>query len=168
MMNKLSILFGACFLGACSSPRPNEVGVDEEAIAIDLQACIAAGNDCMKGGAFPIESFLPGARSISLPANASFDAPLIKPPNAKKLVYLVVAVSNDTPDLATPHHLEIDVDGMKRSLSPLPGFTRTEIEMQKITDGPLSYDASNPPKVHVQTTDGAGFQVIWVVGRWQD
>jgi hypothetical protein len=156
------MFFCACFLGACSSPRPNEVGVTEEMPAIDVEACLASSS-CTKGGASAIGIFLPGDHAIHIPKGVSITAPLLRPASTTaKLRYLVVGGAAEG-DYYGTHRLKVSVTGLPDAeISPIGGFTRTELDERGQT--PAATNAT----VTLSTTEGDAFDVLWVEGRWDD
>ena len=160
-MNKMVILFCAGFLGACSSPKPNEVGVTDEMPAIDVEACLASSS-CMKG-ATATEIFFPGNRAIHIPKGASITAPLQRPSSpTAKLRYLVVGAAAEG-DYYGVHQMKVSVSGLPDTeISPIGGFTRTELDELGQTP------ATSSPTVTLSTTEGDAFDVLWVEGRWDD
>lgn len=174
-IDNLFMLFCAGFVGSCSSPRPG--AVDRENLAVDVDACISAGASCMQSGATPVESFFAGQQAVFLPVGARIVAPLVAPTPTAKLAHLVVAV-NSKSDPTKSHHLAVTVSGLPiratcgsispvpgACISPLPSFTRTEIDERP------NGVATTPPAgatVTIETVDGDGFDVLWVVGRWED
>jgi hypothetical protein len=167
-MNKLTILFCACFLGSCSSTRPNNLGVDQEAIALDLDACLAQPKTCFNDETkvFPIDYVVPGTRSVSLEPGGSISAPLVIPPNAKKLTYLVIGEGAPYPGST----LQVDVTRFpSQRVSPYVGPNRTEIQLQT-PDGSPGIVSVEGDRITI-TNDKSSkdpFIIIWVLGRWAD
>jgi hypothetical protein len=151
-------------LGSCASARPNEVGVDHEALLIDLDACMDDPS-CHSPKAFRFDYVVPGQHAVYLPVGESITARIInRPSGSAKLVYVVLAMASQ----ANGDALDVTVDGFPlQEVSPFAGPNRTELQLQTpgnatLVPGDTIKIANNPE--HSKDP----FAVIWVVGRWAD
>jgi hypothetical protein len=172
-VNKLAILFCAGFLGSCSSTRPQNVGVDEEAVLVDLDACMA-DSTCHSPKVVTIDYVLPG-KGVVIPPGEFIKAPVHIPPSPKKLAYLVLGLG--TPYLRSGQSLTVTFDCRTSAKScpplqpltvtPAPGTSRNEIQLASPpTDAYDLIEIEHTVKVGDEGADS--FILLWVVGRWSD
>ena len=164
-MNKLAMLFCACFLGSCSSTKPADVGVDEEAVLVDLDACMSDPS-CHSADVVPADYVLPGAKAILVPHGGKIVAPVRRPASAKTLAYLVLGVGSP----GNGEALDVTIDcfpsskpcpPLHQKVAPYIGPNRTEIQL------------ASPPtdvgdRITIENQAADPFFILWVVGRWGD
>ncbi|GAC1557829.1 MAG: hypothetical protein NVS3B10_17510 [Polyangiales bacterium] len=156
-----ALLVGLVGLAGCGQTAP--ATVDREQPALDVVACARGAASCVRGpGVVAVESFLPGSdHAVLIPAGDSLEAPLLRPSPTAKLAHLVVAV-NARGDAAQRHTLRVTVSGLAPvDVEPVAGLTRTEVaELGRV-----------PPvgaTLKLEAVAGDGFEIVYVVGRWND
>ena len=150
-------------LAGCGSDPPGTVAHEQP--AIDLEACAAKTESCVREGSVtPVEALLPGeGHAVHLAKGGSIRAPLARPSATAKLAYLVLAVRATDADATTapvtPVQLAVQIDGaIDTSVRPLAGFTRTEIESKQVVPGPT---------ITIRCLAGEA-DLVYVEGRWND